>query len=261
MKYGLRFSVLASGSGGNACYVQSAHARILIDVGLSCREIERRLRVLGVEPDSLDAVILTHEHGDHVKGAGTLLRRYDLPVYTNRKTLNRAMKYMGSIARPCIIQTGQTLPIRDLAVETFTKCHDAGDPFGMVLACNGAKIGLITDLGRSTRLLEDRLKGCHAMILEFNHDPTMLDNGSYPLEIKRRIKGPDGHLSNKQAGDILRVIAHQELKFVVLAHLSESNNLPEMAHREASEALKACGLHNTTVLIGKQHEPTPLIAL
>jgi phosphoribosyl 1,2-cyclic phosphodiesterase len=268
MKNAIRFSVLASGSSGNACYVETDNARILVDAGLSCSEIERRLELIGVQPENLDALIITHEHGDHIRGAGPLSRRYDLPVYINRKTFKKGLKMLGNLARPVIFQTGQSLAIRDLGVETFTKCHDASDPFGLVFTAlggsstsNGTRIGLVTDLGRSTRLVEDRLKGCHALIIEFNYDQEMLDNGPYPLDLQRRIKGQDGHLSNEQAGDLLRAVAHDDLRVVVLAHLSETNNEPDKACQEAEKALAKCGLDNTRLLISKQDETGPMVEL
>ncbi len=261
MKSRMRFSVLASGSSGNACYVESDNARILIDAGLSAREIERRLEQVGVAPSSLDALIITHEHSDHIKGAGPLSRRYDLPLYINRKTLETGRKNFGKLSQPVIIETGQTLTINDLNVETFTKCHDAADPVGVVLSLNGVKIGVITDLGRSTRLIEDRLKGCQALIIEFNHDPVMLEQGPYPLHLKRRIKGRDGHLSNEQAGDLLKAVCHDNLKQVVLSHLSEKNNLPEKAYQEAADVLDKCGLGETGILISRQDESGPMVEL
>lgn len=257
----MRFFVLASGSSGNACYVETDKARVLIDAGLSCREIERRLGKAGIEPESLDALIITHEHSDHIKGAGPLARRFDLPVYTNHKTLEKCHKTIGNLSRPIIFHTGQTLTINDLVVETFTKCHDAADPFGLVLCSNGARIGLATDLGRSTRLMEDRLKGCQALIMEFNYDQDMLEEGPYPLDLKRRIKGADGHLSNEQAGDLLRVVAHEDLRFLILAHLSETNNHRDRAHEEAAKALAECRLSRAHVLVSGQEEPVPMIEL
>jgi phosphoribosyl 1,2-cyclic phosphodiesterase len=257
----MRFSVLASGSSGNAYYVETENACVLVDAGISCREIERRLELVGVKAKKLDALIITHEHTDHIKGAGPLARRFNLPVYVNKKTLENGRKALGNLSTPVIIQTGQAININDLCVETFTKCHDAGDPFGLVLSSNGTKIGLSTDLGKSTRLMEDRLKGCDALILEFNYDKEMLEQGPYPLHVKRRIKGSEGHLSNKQAGDLLRVISKENLKYVVLAHLSETNNEPDKAHREAEAALDRCGLTETDIFIGKQDEPVPMIEL
>jgi phosphoribosyl 1,2-cyclic phosphodiesterase len=257
----MRFSILASGSSGNACYVETERARVLVDAGLSCKEIERRLGLFGVNANGLDAIIITHEHSDHIKGAGTLARRFGLPLYVNRKTLDRCLAAVGNLPKPVIVQTGQTLTINELNVETFTKCHDAADPLGLVFSFDGIRIGLVTDLGRTTRLVEDRLRECHALIVEFNHDREMLEEGPYPLDLKRRIKGPDGHLSNEQAGDLIRVISHEDLKYLVLAHLSKTNNHPGKAHREAIEALGESGITRTDILISEQDTPSPMIEL
>ncbi len=258
-KGNLRFSVLASGSSGNCCYVETDHTNILIDAGLSCREIVRRLLLVGVKPEALDAVIITHEHGDHIKGAGTLCRRYDLPLYINTATYRRGSKLLKNIAKPVFIEAGAMLEINDLVLETFTKCHDAADPVGAVLSTNGSRLGIVTDLGKSTVLAEDRLKRCQALIVEFNYDPHMLDHGPYPLDLKRRIKSRDGHLSNQQGADLLQAVAHDDLQVVVLAHLSETNNAPEKAAQSASSALEHCGLGNVRVLIGSQDSPGPMV--
>ncbi|NQU12911.1 MAG: MBL fold metallo-hydrolase [Desulfobacteraceae bacterium] len=257
----MRFSILASGSSGNTCYIETGKASVLIDAGLSGRETERRLGLLGVSARNLDALIITHEHSDHIKGAGPLARRFDLPLYINRKTLERGQRTMGNLPKPVIVRTGQTLTIRDLTVETFTKCHDAADPIGLILSFDGTRMGLITDLGRSTRLVVDRLRECNALIVEFNHDQEMLEEGPYPLDLKRRIKGPDGHLSNKQAGDLVRKICHDNLNYLVLAHLSKTNNNPTKAHKEAKEALGESGITRASILISEQDTPSPLIQL
>jgi phosphoribosyl 1,2-cyclic phosphodiesterase len=256
----LRFSVLASGSGGNACYVETGHARILIDAGIPCRDLIQRLKKIGADPERLDALIITHEHSDHVRGAGAVARRFDLPVYLNRRTYERGRQTLGNLPKPIIFHTGQTLTIRDLNVETFTKCHDAADPVGVVLGCDGCRVGLATDLGRSTRLVEEQLKGCRAVILEFNHDVCMLEQGPYPLFLKRRIKGPDGHLSNAQAGEILGGLCHRGMEMVVLAHLSEINNTVEKALHHAHEALEQSGPWAGKVMVSSQKEPLPLLA-
>ncbi|MBW1779852.1 MAG: MBL fold metallo-hydrolase [Deltaproteobacteria bacterium] len=257
----MRFSLLASGSGGNACYVETNRTRILIDAGLSCREIERRLTRVGVPAERLDAIVLTHEHSDHIRGAGPLARRYNLPLYTNSRTLESGQKTLGALPKLELIETGGSIAIEDLFIETFTKCHDASDPIGLILSSNGVRIGLATDLGRSTRLAEERLKACQALILEFNYDPDMLNNGPYPLDLKRRIKGPDGHLSNQQGGKLLKAVSHRDLELVVLAHLSETNNDPDKARRTAARVLGKCGLEETDIVIGRQDEPGPLIEL
>ncbi|MBL7203399.1 MAG: MBL fold metallo-hydrolase [Desulfobacteraceae bacterium] len=257
----MRFSILASGSGGNACYVETNGARVLIDAGLSCREIERRLMMVGIPAERLDAVVLTHEHLDHIRGAGPLARRYNLPLYINSRTLENGRKTLGDLPELRLIQTGGSIAINDLFIETFTKCHDAADPVGIILSSDGVRIGLATDLGRSTRLAEERLKACQALIVEFNYDPDMLNDGPYPLFLKRRIKGPDGHLSNQQGGELLSAVSHVDLKLVILAHLSETNNHPDKAHQTAAEILGKCGLEETDILIGRQDAPGPMIEL
>jgi len=257
----MKFSILSSGSRGNSCYLETGSARILVDAGLSGIEIERRLGAVGVSPQSLDAILVTHEHTDQIKGVGVLARRYKLPVYANSETLLSAQKALGKLPEVISIETGDTLKIKTLSVETFTKCHDAADPMGLVFRDNGIKIGLVTDMGRSTRLAEDRLRTCNALILEFNYDPTMLSEGPYPLDLKRRIHGAEGHLSNQQAGELLEAVSHEDLKWLVLAHLSETNNHADKALRAAKGALNRCGLKHTRVLVGQQDVPSPFIEI
>ncbi len=255
----MRFSVLASGSEGNACYVETAHTRVLIDAGLSCRELIRRLELVQVNPETLDALVVTHEHTDHVKGAGPLTRLLDIPVYMNNATLRRSMRILGNLSRPMTVHTGQTITINDLAIETFTKCHDAVDPMGLILSSDGARLGLITDLGRSSTVVEDRLRGCHALIMEFNHDQNMLEDGPYPWEVKKRIRGPEGHLSNQQARELLGAVAHKDLRLVIMAHLSRVNNDELRAFREAKNALLSRGLEDTRLLISRQDYPISMV--
>lgn len=254
----MRFSVLASGSGGNACYIETDNTRILIDAGLSCREIIRRLEILEMKHDRLDGLVITHEHVDHIKSAGPISRRFNIPVYINDLTMQKVKTGMGRIPCHVSFETGRTVKINDITVETFTKCHDAADPVGLVVSSNGSRLGIITDSGRSTRLLEERLKGCSALIIEFNHDEVMLEDGPYPLHLKRRIKGPEGHLSNREAGELLKSVAHKGLRHIVLAHISEINNLPGLALHAANGILTECGMEHIEVLISSQHEPVPM---
>jgi len=257
----MRFSVLASGSGGNACYVETAQTRILIDAGLSCRELMRRLETVKADPKALDALVITHEHVDHMRGAGPLARLLDIPVYINRSTFRKSLRTLGNLSKPMTIDTGQTITIKDLSIGTFTKCHDTADPMGLVLSSDGARLGLITDLGRSTQVVEDRLRGCHGLIIEFNHDQKMLENGPYPWEVKRRIKGPEGHLSNQQAGELLEAVAHKDLDLVILAHISKVNNDELRAYKEARDALRRRGLRNTKIVISRQENPVSMAEL
>jgi len=254
----MKFSVLASGSGGNACFIETDHSKILIDAGLSGRELIRRLNLIGANPEGLNALIITHEHSDHIRGAGPLARRFDIPIYGSPPTLKKSTRTIGSISRPVPVHPGQTITIKDLLIETFTKCHDAIDPMGVIVSSNGIRLGLITDLGRSTNLVEDRLKSCRALIIEFNHDLKMLEEGPYPLDLKRRIKGAEGHLSNQQAGELLTAVSHENLGLVVLAHLSEANNSKEKALERAKRALAGCGLNRTKIIVSHQDRPTDL---
>jgi phosphoribosyl 1,2-cyclic phosphodiesterase len=257
----MKVSVLASGSRGNVCFIDSGEARILVDAGLSCKEIVRRLGILGVDPGTLDGVVITHEHLDHVRGAALLARRFQLPIYTNSKTFDRCFNSNEGEVTARIIQSVQTGTIKDLTLETFTKCHDAVDPFGLVVSRGKKKIGFATDLGRSTRLVEDRLKGCKILIMEFNHDEAMLMAGPYPLSVKRRILGQDGHLSNRQAMDLLSALCWKDLELVVVAHMSEANNDSDKAVEAAADGLSRRGLKQVELMLGKQQEPGPLIEL
>lgn len=257
----MRFSVLASGSRGNALYVETAKTGVLIDAGLSCKETLRRLEIVGVDPGRIDALVLTHEHTDHIRGAGPVVRRLGIPVYGNRSTLERSARNLGNVPDPTIFRTGRALTIGDLTVETFTKCHDAADPVGLVVSANGTRLGLITDLGRSTRLVEERLKGCQALVLEFNHDLDLLEQGSYPVHLKQRIRGAEGHLSNGQAQDLVRGLAHEGLGVLIPAHMSRENNRPDVTYREAGHVMADCGLDRSRIEVSLQDEPLALIEL
>lgn len=257
----MKFSVLASGSGGNSCYIETAGARILIDAGLSAREILRRMQIIGADPGALDALVITHEHADHIRGAGPLARRLNIPVYINAPTREKAAGVLGNIDKTIPFHPGQSIAVNDLVVETFTKSHDAADPIGLMISLNGLRLGLITDLGRSTRLIEDRLRDCRGLVIEFNHDEDMLDNGPYPIYLKRRIRGPEGHLSNHEGGDLLGILAHQGLRHVVLAHLSRKNNSPALAYERALSVLRERGLNQARIQVSAQDKPLSMIDL
>lgn len=255
----MRFSVLASGSKGNACYIETDNTRILIDGGLSCRELLRRMELVGLETSRLDAIIITHEHSDHIKGVGPISRKFNSTVYSNSSTINRCVKTLGKTSLNDNLQTGETLKINDITVETFAKGHDAVEPIGLIVSSNGSRLGILTDVGKSTSLIEDVLQDCTGVLLEFNHDIEMLENGPYSYYLKRRIKGSKGHLSNDQAGTLLKRLSNKRLCHVVLAHLSEVNNTPEKALAKARESLSECDMENIAVHVSYQDYPCPVL--
>ncbi len=257
----MRFSVLASGSKGNACYVETENTKILIDAGLSCRELIKRFSIIDIEISSLDAVLLTHEHSDHIKGAGPISRKFNSTVYSNYSTINKCAGGLGKVTVNHEFKTGETYKINDITVETFEKGHDAVDPMGLIISSNGSKLGILTDVGESSDFIEERMKECTGMLLEFNHDIEMLDNGPYPYHLKKRIKSSKGHLSNEQAGTLLQRVSHKNLSSVVLSHLSEVNNTPEKALAKARESLRKCKMENIAVHVSYQDLPCPLIEI
>lgn len=238
--YNLAVCVLASGSKGNAIFISSGDTSLLIDAGLSGIEIERRLRSKGLDPKNLDAILVSHEHSDHIQSVGVLSRRFKLPVYINSKTRNAAVSQLGNLYDSKKFDCGSTFAINDLAIHPFSISHDAKDPCGFTVNQNGTKIGIATDLGIATSMVKEHLKGCTLLILEANHDEDMLINGPYPWPVKQRIKSRTGHLSNEASKTILNELQHDGLKHVILAHLSDTNNTPQKAVNEVGRALTRC---------------------
>ncbi|MCG6909678.1 MAG: MBL fold metallo-hydrolase [Deltaproteobacteria bacterium] len=236
----LSICMLASGSKGNAIYISDGATSLLVDAGLSGVEIERRLRSHGLDPRDIDALIISHEHADHTRGAGILSRRFHLPVYISEKTKRGAAATIGKIDDIRPFRCGQPFCVNTLDVYPFSIAHDAEDPAGFTIERNGRKIGIATDLGIATNMVKQHLKGCDLLILEANHDPEMLMSGPYPWPLKQRIKSRTGHLSNQASGELLYELKHDSLQHVILAHLSETNNTPDKVLREVGPALKGC---------------------
>ncbi|MCJ7773890.1 MAG: MBL fold metallo-hydrolase [Desulfobacterales bacterium] len=234
--YNVAVCVLSSGSKGNAIYVSGGSTSILIDAGLSGIEIERRLALKEIQPGSLDAIIVSHEHSDHIQGVGVLSRRFDLPVYISKKT-EVAANHMGSVKDFKNFECGCSFQIKDLLLHPFSVSHDAQDPAGFTIGQNGVKIGIATDLGHSTSVVREHLKDCSLLVLESNHDIDMLIDGHYPWQIKQRIRSRTGHLSNESTKKLLMEILHDKLEYVVLSHLSEVNNTPEKALSVIGQAI------------------------
>jgi len=224
----LFFQVLASGSRGNAILVYSAKTRILVDAGTTCKELMCRLGRTCVQAKNLDGLLLSHEHSDHISAAGTLSRRFNLPVYMTKGTLENLPPNIGRCASVTVFATGKCFDIGDLTIHPFATSHDAGEPAGFIIENSGVRLGICTDLGIATSLVKVRLKGCHGLVLEANHDVNKLLDGPYPWFLKQRIRSAHGHLSNEDACNLLEDVYHEQLRCVIFAHLSETNNHPDL---------------------------------
>ncbi len=236
---GLQFSVLASGSTGNAVYVQAGASRILIDAGVGIRQLQSAFRHIGISMDHLDAVIVTHEHSDHVKGLASLLRKFSVPIYTSQGTWHKIATFWRDEEQVTaqIIQADVPFSLGEFVLEPFALSHDAEEPLGFCIRNGGKKLVLATDLGYVSDRIRTLAYGADAYILEANHDLELLRTGPYPWHLKRRILGDKGHLSNDSAGDFLCDVVTDKTESVFLAHLSQENNRPELAQRRVSEAM------------------------
>lgn len=225
----MRFSVLGSGSRGNAVYVESGDTGILIDAGFSGKEIQSRMQSIGRDLSALRALCITHEHHDHISGAGVISRRYNIPVHANEGTFLAGEKKFGKLFQKNEFCTGDTIQIDDLQIRSFRVSHDTEDPVGYVISNGCCSVGYCTDTGKVSHLMEARLASCDAIVLEFNHDLEMLRNGPYPLPLQQRVRSSRGHLSNEDGAAFLSKLVVGKLRLAVLAHLSEKNNTPDLA--------------------------------
>lgn len=236
----MQIHILASGSTGNAVFIEMGGHKVLIDAGISTRRIEQGLAAAGIEVSQLDAVLITHEHIDHIRGLDVLVRRYKLPVYTRAATWGK-ISCRGNLPRECCCELGDSLAIGSMKIEPFAISHDAVDPVGFILMQGQQKCVLATDLGIVTPAVETALTYANTVILESNHDPFMLKEGPYPAYLKKRISGPQGHLSNHEAGRVLARVSHNGKLQVFLAHLSQQNNFPHLALQTVGEILQNNG--------------------
>ncbi len=255
----MRFTVLGSGSRGNSIYIESQETSILIDCGFSGKETIARLKAVGRDIDKLDAIFVTHEHNDHIGGVGVVSRRCRLPVFANPGTFRGSGKKMGKLFKYCDFATGDTVGFQDLSIRSFAISHDTEDPVGFVISDGKSRIGCCTDTGKVSLLMKQRLQGLDGLILEFNHDLKMLAEGPYPLALQQRVRSSQGHLANGDAAEFLRGVMHEGLTHVVLAHLSETNNLPKLALQEAGKAVN--GENATQIHLACQSCPTDFLSL
>ncbi|MDF1502528.1 MBL fold metallo-hydrolase [Roseisolibacter sp. H3M3-2] len=235
----MRLWMLGSGSKGNAVLVESGDTRVLVDAGFSARRLAELLGQVGILPQSIDALLLTHEHSDHVSGVATAVKRWRWPVYATAGTLRGAADLLGP-ATTHAVAPGDRFTVGALGIEAFRTSHDAQEPVGFVATSlySGTRAAVVTDLGRATDEVRRAVERVDVLVLESNHDEGLLESGPYPWHLKRRVAGSHGHLSNRAAGELATGCLHRELRHVVLAHLSETNNVPAVAHESMQRVLR-----------------------
>src|ERR1700751_3741976 len=256
--------MLGSGSAGNSALVATDHCKILIDGGLSARQLVLRLEQCGVAPEQLDGVVLTHEHTDHICGLEVLCRKFDLPIYCNRLTAEALLS--GGLSERCrnwrLFGTGAEFSICDITVQTFPVPHDAVDPLGFALHAGSGSLGFITDLGYVTKLIVERLRQVQTLVIETNHDEKLLQNDTHgPWPVKKRIQSRHGHLSNTAAAGVIEQLLPGAIDRVVLGHLSRDCNTPALATGAVREQLEKSGKVDIEIYCATQSELSPRFCL
>jgi len=258
----VQFTILGSGSNGNCAYIETEHTRLLIDAGFSARQIRERLAQIGRAPETLNGILLTHEHTDHTNGLGTLCGKLPVPIYCNRLTKEAVELQSETRFDFRIFSTGGSFEIGDIHIETFSVPHDAYDPVGFMLRSNGSNVGFLTDLGHATKLVIERVRTSNILVLETNHDMKMLqDDLKRPWSVKQRILSRHGHLSNEAAATVLEELMSPQLKHVYLGHLSRDCNKPELARQVVSERLQKIGATHVDVQSTFQEQRCATLAL
>ena len=255
-------TILGSGSAGNCAYVETEETRLLVDAGLSLRQIRKRLETIGRTPESLTGILITHEHSDHTQGLAALSEKLQIPIYCNRLT-QEAIEYTLQVKLGSrVFATGASFEIGDLLVESFTVPHDAQDPVGFLIRTQRGNIGILTDLGHATKLVLERVRCSHVLLLEANHDVKMLQDCQHrPWSLKQRILSRHGHLSNEAAADAAEQIVSADLRHLYLGHLSQECNRPELAHGVMSQRLQKLGANHVRLELTSQKQPSPTLEL
>ena len=252
----IEFSLLGSGSSGNALFVKSDGGKILIDNGLSFKKLSERVHQAGETLDGLQAVFITHEHGDHVNGLGVLSRKMPVPIYVTPSTFNELPSGVGRLENIRHFESGERVHLDPFTITSFRVAHDAADPVSYVVECDGCKLGIATDLGSSSNLVRQRLQNCHALILESNYCHEMIRNSPYPAQIVQRIRSNHGHLSNADMNKLLDDLLHDDLRLVVAVHVSQENNSVDKVRSMTERVLKG---HRAELYIADQDKPTPML--
>ena len=229
----LNFCSLYSGSSGNSLFVQTENSKILIDAGVSSKKIETALSSLSIDPNSIDGILITHEHTDHIQGLSTFANKFKIPIFINQKTLDNMPKQKEKLINTKInnFEVGDHFEINDLKIKSFKTPHDAVNPCGFLISKDSKSIGIATDIGHMTSNILKELEPSDFILLEANYEPEILKFSSYPYKLKTRIAGPNGHLPNEEAGKTISYLLKNNLKSAMLGHLSKENNFPELAYK------------------------------
>lgn len=259
----MKLCSLSSGSSGNCVYLETRQSKILIDAGMSGKQVQMLLEMRGIHGSEIDAIFVTHEHSDHSKGVGVLSRRFHIPIYTNYGTFKAMEKTIGRIHKNYLklFETNGFYHCRDFDFHPFAISHDAADPVGYVFMQDGQKVTVMTDTGVVSDQMIDTIKHSNLYYLEANHDVEMLRNGPYPFYLQERIRGPKGHLSNDDSLAMLRRILKGEKEIILLGHLSAENNRAELAQETVSRGLKETGMdvdRDLKILVSPRYVPTDL---
>src|SRR5437867_2561141 len=258
----VQLTILGSGSSGNCAYLETDETRLLVDAGLSGRQIRQRLLNIGRTPENLHGILITHEHSDHVQGLVGLAARLQIPIYCNRLTSEAIARQLEVRLDFRLFATGATFEIGDLAVDTFSVPHDAYDPVGFLLRTSAGNVGFLTDLGHATKLVIHRVRAANVLLLETNHDLKLLQEDTRrPWSIKQRILSRHGHLSNAAAAEVAEQIVSAELRHLFLGHLSRDCNRPELAHCAVSERLRQIGADHVRIESTSQDATSPTLSL
>lgn len=255
----LKFCSLYSGSSGNSLLVETSNTKILIDVGESAKKISSALSSMEIEPSEIDAILVTHEHSDHVRGLGTFSKKYDIPVYANSKTWDAMPEQIEKINDKNIkkFTIEENFEIGDLKIHPFKIPHDAANPCGFNILNNNTKISIATDIGHMTSNIIHKLEDSSFLLLEANYDPNILKCSAYPYLLKQRIAGPNGHLPNEEAGKTISFLMKSGLRQVMLGHLSKENNFPELAYKTVIDELIESKLDFSKIKVDVATRNTP----
>lgn len=243
---------LNSGSNGNCYYIGNSKEAVLVDIGISCREVEKRMSRLNLSPQKVKAIFISHEHSDHIKGVQVFSKKYQIPVYITDATLNNSRLFLERALIHSFIKY-YPISIGELIITAFPKLHDAADPYSFIVEGNGIKIGVFTDIGSACHHVEENFRQCDAAFLEANYDEQLLHEGHYPYNLKERIKSNKGHLSNLQALDLFINHKHESMSLVILSHLSKDNNCPIIV-----KDLFTKHAQQTNIIIASRHQETEL---